>query len=116
MLAQLAPTTADDTLNLPDTTFLDRLYQLGAAEYFDVVAAAAYGFDQPPSANPAPDRLNFRRPKLLRQATERHGDGDAPIWITAWAGHRRRGSGYYERGKRFALGRHRPQPVSHLPG
>ena len=84
MLAQLAPTTADDTLNLPDPAFLDRLYQLGAAEYFDAVAAAAYGFDQPPSADPAPDRLNFRRPELLRQATERHGDGDAPIWITSW--------------------------------
>ncbi len=84
MLAQLAPTTADDTLNLPDTTFLDRLYDLGASEYFDLAAAAAYGFDQPPAAAPTPDRLNFRRPELLHQVMERHSDRDTPLWITAW--------------------------------
>ncbi|MBX7233534.1 MAG: O-antigen ligase family protein [Caldilineales bacterium] len=84
MLAQLAPTTANDTLNLPDTVFLDRLYELGAAEYFDLAAAAAYGFEQPPTADPGLDRLNFRRPELLRQVMERHDDAATPLWITAW--------------------------------
>jgi len=43
MLAALAPTTADDGANMPDLSFLDELYELGAADYFDIVAAAARG-------------------------------------------------------------------------
>ena len=84
LLAQLAPTIADDGNNLSDLAFLDRLYTLGAAEFFDIVAGTAYGFDQPPDAPPAPDQLNFRRPELLYEIMQRHGDGDTPVWITAW--------------------------------
>ncbi|MCO6452955.1 MAG: hypothetical protein J5I90_19380 [Caldilineales bacterium] len=84
MLASLAPTTADDYGNLSDLNYLDRLYDLGAAELFDIVAAAAYGFDQHPDSEPAPDRLNFRRPELIYGIMQQHSDGDKPVWITAW--------------------------------
>ncbi|RME85446.1 MAG: hypothetical protein D6775_02805 [Caldilineae bacterium] len=84
MLAALAPTTAHDGANLSDLDFLDELYRLGAAEFFDIAAGAAYGFDATPEQPPAPDRLNFRRPELLHQVMARHGDGTTPLWITAW--------------------------------
>ncbi len=84
MLAALAPTTADDGANMPDLRYLSQLYDLGAAEHFDFVAAAAYGFDQPPDADPAPDQFNFRRPELVYELMQAHGDGSKPLWITAW--------------------------------
>lgn len=84
MLAALAPTRGDGAANLSDLDFLAQLYALGAAEFFDIAAAPAYGFDLPPDDPPAPDRLNFRRPELLQQVMARHGDAATPIWITAW--------------------------------
>ncbi len=84
LLAALAPTTADDGANMPDLSFLNQLYELGAAEYFDFVAAAAYGFDQPPDAEPSPDQLNFRRPELVYEVMRNHSDASKRVWITAW--------------------------------
>ncbi len=84
MLAALAPTTANDGANLSDLTYLHQLYSLGAAEFFDIVAAQAYGFDQAPTADPAPDQLNFRRPELIYEIMQGHGDGQTAVWITAW--------------------------------
>ncbi|MCS7038334.1 MAG: O-antigen ligase family protein [Caldilineales bacterium] len=84
MLAALAPTAADEPLNRSDLWFLERLYQLGAAPYFDLVAAAGYGFDRSPLDPPAPDRLNFRRPELIHDLMARYGDATKPVWITAW--------------------------------
>ena len=83
MLASLAPTLADDDGNLSDLSYLDRFIS-SAAPNFRHRRRAAYGFDQPPEAEPAPDRLNFRRPELLYEIMRRHGDGDKPVWITAW--------------------------------
>ncbi len=84
MLAALAPTTADEPLNRSDLWFLERLYQLGAAPYFDLVAAAGYGFARSPTDPPAADRLNFRRPELIHALMARYGEATKPVWITAW--------------------------------
>lgn len=84
MLAALAPTRGDGAANLSDLAFLEQLYRLGAAEFFDLAAGQAYGFDLPPADAPAGDRLNFRRPELLRQIMAAHSDGDTALWITAW--------------------------------
>lgn len=84
MLAALAPTTADEPLNRSDLWFLEELYRLGAAPYFDLVAAAGYGFDRSPLDPPAPDRLNFRRPELIHALMTRYDDATKPVWITAW--------------------------------
>ena len=61
------------------------------AEYFDALAIHSYGFRQPPAAEPAPDRLNFRRAELLRQLMTAHGDGAKPAFITefGWNDHPR---------------------------
>ncbi len=84
MLAALAPTTANDGNNVSDLSYLQQLYELGAGRFFDLAAGQAYGFDQPPDAAPAADRLNFRRPELVHGVMARHGDAAKPLWITAW--------------------------------
>ncbi len=84
MLASLAPTTTHDGFNMPEYVYLDRLLNLGAAEFFDLAAGQAYGFSQPPEAAPNQDQLNFRRVELLREVLVRHGLADMPIYITAW--------------------------------
>lgn len=80
----LAPTTEPEGSGsgLNEVRFLERMYQAGAAPYFDALAAHTYGFTAPPSAPPDPATINFRRVELLRAVMERYGDGDKPIYIT----------------------------------
>lgn len=84
LTAALAPTLETGPLNLSDLAYLDRLYQAGAGQWFDIVAGQAYGFEAEPEAPPQPDRLNFRRLELLRQVMLAHGDVETPIWTTAF--------------------------------
>lgn len=81
--AALAPTLEENAVNLSDVTFLDQLVTHGAAGWFDAVAAQPYGFDQPASAEPANNRLNYRRIELLRGVLERHGLASVPLWAVA---------------------------------
>lgn len=81
--AALAPTLEENAVNLSDVAFLDQLVSHGAAGGFDIVAAQPYGFDQPADAEPAADRLNYRRIELLRAVLERHGLDAVPLWATA---------------------------------
>jgi len=87
MLAALAPTVEPGGLNQSDLAYLDALYEAGAAPWFDAVAIQPYGFDRPPDDAPADDALNFRRAELLRQVMLRRGDGETPIWLTAFGWH-----------------------------
>jgi len=81
ILAGLAPTTEAGGANLSDLAYLERLYQLGAAEYFDIAAAKPYGFDIAPNASKlSPTLLSFSRVALLRQVMERYGDQRTPLW------------------------------------
>ncbi|MFZ5916836.1 MAG: hypothetical protein ACOYZ7_07890 [Chloroflexota bacterium] len=84
--APLAPTLEDfpARLNLSDLIFLDEMYQAGAAEYFDILSANAFGFDLPPEDPPAEDKLNFQRVRLQRAIMERYGDSDKAIWINEY--------------------------------
>ncbi|MCB9106707.1 MAG: O-antigen ligase family protein [Anaerolineales bacterium] len=84
MTAALAPTLENGPLNLNEIDYLDRLYQIKANRWFDVVAAQPYGFDHEPSDPPASGTLNFRRIELLRQVMLNHGDAETPIWATAF--------------------------------
>lgn len=83
MTAALAPTLEENAVNLSDITFLDQLVSRGAAGWFDAVAAQPYGFDQPATAAPGADRLNYRRIELLRAVLERHGLANVPLWAVA---------------------------------
>ncbi len=84
--APLAARTTDDPdrLNLSDLTFLEEMYQAGAAPYFDIMSANGYGFEDPPSAPPDPARMNFRRVELLRLVMEKYGDGNKAVWLNEY--------------------------------
>jgi len=80
----LAPTLEGENSGsaLDDVRYLARLYEAGAAPYFDALAVHTYGFTRPPDDPPAANALNFRRVELLRAVMEAHGDAATPIVIT----------------------------------
>lgn len=87
LTAALAPNTEPAGLNQSDVAYLDQLYQAGAAPWFDVVSAQPYGFGRPPADPPGAGVLNFRRIELLREAMQRHGDAQTPLWAIAYGWH-----------------------------
>lgn len=84
--APLAIRTSDDPYRLAvsDLTYLEEMYRAGAAPYFDILTANAYGIDDPPEAEPDPGRLNFRRVELQRLIMEKYGDADKAIWFNEY--------------------------------
>jgi hypothetical protein len=81
----LAPTTEPEeggAGGMNDIRYLERMYEAGAAEYFDALAVHAYGFLNSPDTDPDPDVISFRRTELLRAVMERYDDGDTPVVIT----------------------------------
>ncbi len=89
----LAPTleTAGSSAGLNEIDYLNAMYQAGASPYFDALAIHSYGFRELPSAEPAPNRLNFRRAELLRQVMLANGDAAKRAFITefGWNDHPR---------------------------
>src|SRR5690606_17104431 len=51
---------------------------------FDIVSAAAHGLDQPPTAEPHPDRINVRRIELLREVMVEFGDEHKAVWLNEY--------------------------------
>ena len=82
IMAGLAFTAANDDTAMNDLDFLQGIYDEGGGDYFDILAAHAYGFGRPPDEAPARDRPNFRRLELYREIMAANGDADKPIWIT----------------------------------
>lgn len=80
----LAPTLEpeDSGAGMNDIRYLERMYEAGAAGYFDALSAHTYGFTHPPQEDPDPGVINFRRVELLREVMERYGDGAKPVYIT----------------------------------
>ncbi len=80
----LAPTLepVGSPYGMNEIDYLQRVYEAGAAPYFDALAVHTYGFTDPPEAAPAPDKLNFRRFELLQAVMAKHGDANKPIYIT----------------------------------
>ncbi|NDJ59899.1 MAG: cellulase family glycosylhydrolase [Chloroflexi bacterium] len=76
---------------LNDLIYLERMYQAGAADYFDALAVHTYGFTEPAAAESHPDLLNFRRAEQLYAVMQRFDDGDTPVYITetGWNDHPR---------------------------
>ncbi|MFP4395903.1 MAG: hypothetical protein ACLFTI_11625 [Anaerolineales bacterium] len=89
----LAPTLEPEGSGrgLNDLLYLEAMYAAGAGDYFDALAAHAYGLSFSPEMAPAPDLLNFRRVELLREIMIAHGDAHKPIYITeaGWNDHPR---------------------------
>lgn len=89
----LAPTLAPEGSadGMDDLIYLRRMYEAGAAPWFDALAVHAYGWSFPPEDPPAPDVVNFRRTELLREIMVEFGDAEKPIMITeaGWNDHPR---------------------------
>ncbi len=84
----LASTIDLDGIQLPgrnfnDLTFLQRMYDAGAAPYFDVLAMQGYGlWSGPTDQRSQPRVINFGRPRLVRDVMVRNGDSAKAIWIS----------------------------------
>ena len=76
------PTERNRDAALDDLVYLEEMYVAGARPYFDALAIHNYGMIDAPEADPAPDRINFRRAELLRVIMARHGDAQKPAYIT----------------------------------
>ncbi len=89
----LAPTIAREgnEWGLSDLIFLQRMYDAGAKDYFDIMAIHAYGYVFPPDDPPAENKINLARAELIREVMVRNGDGDKKIIITeaGWNDHPR---------------------------
>lgn len=85
----LAPPGSPDGMN--DLTFLQAMYDAGAAPYFDLLAIHAYGWYSEPDEAPAADAVNFRRAELLHELMVKNGDGNKKAMITegGWNDHPR---------------------------
>ena len=83
--APLAPTIETGPYNLADPLYLQLLYEEGAADAFDVVAAKPYGFDSGPDDRAVDINVtNFSRVILLREVMARNGDAGKAIWAGNW--------------------------------
>ncbi|MCA9922182.1 MAG: hypothetical protein KC421_07415, partial [Anaerolineales bacterium] len=83
--APLAPTIETGPMNLAEPLFLESLYESGARDAFDIVAAKPYGFYTGPDDRRVDQAiLNFSRPILLRETMTAHGDGGKAIWAGNW--------------------------------
>lgn len=83
LAAGLAPTVETGPDNVSDLLYLQQLYDLGAAPYFDGAAGKPYGFYTGPDDRLTdPGVLNFSRFVLLRQVMERNGDGRKLLWAS----------------------------------
>jgi hypothetical protein len=80
----LAPTLEPEgsPWGMNDLIYLQKMYDAGFANFYDILAVHAYGLSYPPDEPPAPDLLNFRRTELVMEAMARNGDGGKPIMIT----------------------------------
>ena len=88
VLAAMASTTAyaGDSRpggSLNDLVYLERLYQAGAAPWFDVLAVQGYGlWSGPTDRRMHPLVINFGRVRFVRDLMVQHGDADKPVWIS----------------------------------
>jgi hypothetical protein len=81
--AGLAPTTERTERNLEDLIFLQRMYDAGAKDYFDILSVQGYGlWNGPTDRRASPDRANFSRVLLIRELMVQNGDANKPIWAS----------------------------------
>ena len=88
--AGLAPTGTDTAEAMPDTEFLQGMYDAGAAAYFDVLGANAPGYKAPPELDPAAAEapeygggrwFAFRHVEDLRALMVANGDGRKQVAV-----------------------------------
>ncbi|MHB1005803.1 MAG: cellulase family glycosylhydrolase [Chloroflexota bacterium] len=85
--AALAPNIEQGPLNLSDLTYLQRMYEAGAKDYFDIASVNPYGLRSgPDDRRNTADDTNFSRPVQARAIMVANGDTAKPIWAseTGW--------------------------------
>lgn len=91
LTAPLAPTidlkTESTTPGVPpafnDFLFLQRMYDAGAKDYFDVLAVQDYGlWSGPTDHRMRPRVINYSRPEYIRDLMIQNGDGNKAIWAS----------------------------------
>jgi hypothetical protein len=83
----LAQTLSLSTRDLSDFVFLQRMYDAGAGNCFDILGAQGYGlFSGPTDHRMRPTTINFAHVEWLRDMMIANGDAAKPIWIgeMAW--------------------------------
>lgn len=98
----LSPTDGKEPRIAPmsELDFLARSYQAGAAGYFDIMSAQAYGLGQPPDEHryvrlrwnpmrpfaeldrPIDSRIDVSRIVMLREVMEQAGDVNTAVWVS----------------------------------
>lgn len=69
--------------NFSDLLFLQRMYDAGAGDYFDVMATQGYGlWSGPTDHRMQPRVMNFGRPQYVRDVMVANGDGHKALWIS----------------------------------
>jgi polysaccharide biosynthesis protein PslG len=82
----LTPTVALDGRNLNDLVFLQRMYQAGAGDCFDIMSAQGYGlWSGAMDRRLRPTVINYGHNLLIRDLMVANGDGHKPIWISEMA-------------------------------
>jgi hypothetical protein len=83
----LSPTVALSTYDLNEFVYLQRMYDAGAADCFDVMSVQGYGFySGPTDQRLRTTTLNFGRHTYVRDIMVANGDADKAIWVSeaAW--------------------------------
>jgi hypothetical protein len=79
----LAPTAELSGRDLNDYIFLQRMYDAGAADCFDVLSVQGYGlWSGPTDHRMKPIVVNYARNLYIRDIMLHNGDGDKAIWIS----------------------------------
>ncbi|HRW04051.1 MAG TPA: cellulase family glycosylhydrolase [Caldilineaceae bacterium] len=79
---ELSPNAPAGANNLNDLIFLQRMYDAGAAPYFDVVALQGYGlWSGPTDHRMHPRVLNIAHHLFVRDLMVKNGDAHKPIWL-----------------------------------
>lgn len=103
LFPSLTPADGLDWQAMSDLAFLERIYERGGGQYFDIFTAQQYGLGQPPDENryvrlvynaqgqprrdtllrrPLDSRTDVTRVILLREIMERYGDTNKAVWIS----------------------------------
>jgi hypothetical protein len=79
----LQPEATPNEQSLSDLIFLQRMYDAGAAPYFDIMAVQGYGlWSGPTDTRMHPRVLNISHHLFIRDLMVKNGDAYKPIWIS----------------------------------
>ena len=83
LAAAMSPTIQMGGRNMNDLIYLQRMYNAGAGDCFDILSAQGYGlFSGPPDLRLRPTVINYPHNLLLRDVMVQNGDKTKPIWIS----------------------------------